>query len=854
MNICFRQKQIAAIIMILILFCSYLPNDVYAEIINEPQNVLIINSYHQGFAWSKDETDGIIDVLKKSSNNPSISIEYMDWKKYPTGENKLHLYDYFEYKYQNKHIDVLIVTDDTALEFALENRESLFSNAPVVFCGVNQNGVAHITSGHSNFTGIIEEIDPTDTIKMALAINPSLKNVYVLFDNFESGVSTGELVINKIKLMNMNLNTIPLNSLSYDELIKNVRSYDKDSIIIVTTYYSDINGKIVEFENVSREVSKNSSVPVYHLFDLGLNNGAFGGNMMSGKLQGMNAANSAIRVLNGEDPDNIPVLFPRTTRSVFDYQQLKRFNIPLSIIPKDCEVINKPFSFFDTYKTLILSVLAAFIILIIFVCILLVYIKKIKKMKESLSHSHEELTQIYEELAASDEELQQQFDEVLTINEKLRISEEKLIHLAFHDTLTGLPNKLSLYENSNKDVFISQDSKSALLFIDMDNFKYINDTMGHAFGDQLIIKVSERLTSLLKEGCSIYRLSGDEFVIIAQDIKGKEDAEVFASHILAGFKEDFDVLNSVIHISVSIGIVVYPEHGNSIEELLKFADIAMYKAKDEGRNRYVVYNQFMNEAFTERMTIERYLHTALEKNEFEIYYQPQFDLELNKITGLEALLRWKSPELGFVSPLKFIKVAEDTHLIIPLGAWVLRNACAFLKQLHKKGYADLTVSVNISMLQLLQTDFNDMVLDTLEFFGLEHNYLELEITESILMESYETIATKLEKLGETGIGIALDDFGKGYSSLSYLKQLPISTLKIDKSFIDDITCEDASGTLIGQIVTLGKSMGMCVVAEGVETQEQLAYLVNHECNKIQGYLFSKPIPEGEIEKLLKRGI
>ncbi|MGE4283983.1 MAG: ABC transporter substrate binding protein, partial [Clostridia bacterium] len=847
-------KQIAAIIMILILFCSWLPNDVYAEVINEPQNVLIINSYHQGFTWSKDETDGIINVLKESSNNPSISIEYMDWKKYPTGENKLHLYDYFEYKYQNKHIDVLIVTDDTALEFALENRESLFSNAPVVFCGVNQNGVAHITSGHSNFTGIIEEIDPTDTIKMALAINPSLKNVYVLFDNFESGVSTGELVINKIKLMNMDLNTIPLNNLSYDELIKNVRSYDKDSIIIVTTYYSDVNGKIVEFENVSREVSKNSSVPVYHLFDLGLNNGAFGGTMMSGKLQGMNAANSAIRVLNGENPDNIPVLFPRTTRSVFDYQQLKRFNIPLSIIPKDCEVINKPFSFIETYKTLVLSVLAAFIILIIFVCVLLVYIKKIKKMKESLSHSHEELTQIYEELAASDEELQQQFDEVLTINEKLRISEEKLIHLAFHDTLTGLSNKLSLYENSNKDVFISQNSKSALLFIDMDSFKYINDTMGHAFGDQLIIKVSERLASLLKEGCSIYRLGGDEFIIIVPDIKEKGDEEVFASHILTGFKEEFHVLNSVLHISVSIGITIYPEHGKNLDELLKYADIAMYRAKDTGRNRYVVYNQFMNEAFTERMTIERYLHTALEKNEFEIYYQPQFDLELNKITGLEALLRWKSPELGFVSPLKFIKVAEDTHLIIPLGAWVLRNACAFLKQLHKKGYADLTVSVNISMLQLLQTDFNDMVLDTLEFFGLEHNYLELEITESILMESYETIATKLEKLGETGIGIALDDFGKGYSSLSYLKQLPISTLKIDKSFIDDITCEDASGTLIGQIVTLGKSMGMCVVAEGVETQEQLAYLVNHECNKIQGYLFSKPIPEGEIEKLLKRGI
>jgi len=259
----------------------------------------------------------------------------------------------------------------------------------------------------------------------------------------------------------------------------------------------------------------------------------------------------------------------------------------------------------------------------------------------------------------------------------------------------------------------------------------------------------------------------------------------------------------------------------------------------------------MNDVLTERVNIERYLHKALAENEFEIYYQPQLDLKSNKITGLEALMRWRSPELGFVSPLKFIKVAEDTHLIIPLGAWVLRNACAFLSKLHNKGYRDLTVSVNISMLQLLQTNFNDIVIDTLEFFGLESNYLELEITESILMESFEIIGKKLEKFKEMGVRIALDDFGKGYSSLNYLKQLPISTLKIDKSFIDCITFENVDETLTGQIVMIGKSMGMNVIAEGVERQEQLEYLVNHQCNKIQGYICSKPIPEGEIEKLLE---
>ncbi|MCJ7690259.1 MAG: bifunctional diguanylate cyclase/phosphodiesterase, partial [Clostridiaceae bacterium] len=369
--------------------------------------------------------------------------------------------------------------------------------------------------------------------------------------------------------------------------------------------------------------------------------------------------------------------------------------------------------------------------------------------------------------------------------------------------------------------------------------------------DKLIMKISERLASLLKESYSIFRLSGDEFIIIIKNIEGKGDVEIFASHIIDSFREEFHVIDSVLHISVSIGVTICPEHGNDLEELLKYADIAMYSAKDAGKNRYVVYEQLMNEVLTERMNIEKYLRTALEKNELEIYYQPQLDLETKKITGFEALMRWKSPELGFISPLKFIKVAEDTRLIIPLGNWILREACAFLTKLHIKGYTSLTVSVNVSIVQLLQIGFNDMVIDILELFGLDPNYLELEITESILMESFEIIGVKLESLREMGVRIALDDFGTGYSSLNYLKQLPISTLKIDKSFIDEITCESICETLTGQIIMLGRSMGMCVVAEGVERREQLEYLIYYKCNKIQGYICSKPIPEGEIEKLLE---
>lgn len=1010
-----KKQQLVVFTAAVILLSVFFSYRVQAESDSNIKKILIINSYHEGFAWTRDETDAIIRILNNSSEDYSISVEYMDWMNYPANQNLSHLADYFKYKYRDQHIDTVIAADDIAVQFALKNRAEIFSNAPVVFCGINQNNVNRITGEYGRLTGVIEEIDPTETINLALNINPSLKKVYVLFDNTESGYSAGNLVMDKINSMNRGLKTVPLNNLSYDELIKSVKSYENDSIILLVSYNSDVNGRILDFKSASKEISKNSSVPVFHLNEIGLRRGALGGNLMSGRLQGEKAAQLAIRILNGENPDSIPFLSIKANRNAVDYKQLQRFNIPLDKIPKNYELINKPVTFFDTYRMLVLTALWIFLSLVVFIGILLFYIKKMNKMEKELEIRHEELSQIYEELTASDEELKQQYneltsleeslaaseerfrvatdganaiiwdldmltmkysfsdrwyellgyekdeideanggwrtiihpddstnaelkrnahldgktsfydceyrvknkkgdyiwfnvrgqvlkdlkgnnirfagsmidisdrkdyevklqssyqeleatyeelaatqdelqtqyDEILKNHEKLKATEERLAYLAYHDVLTGLPNKLSLYEKSDKNALIFSDSKAALLFIDMDNFKFVNDTMGHASGDQLIIKVSERLSSLLKEGCNLYRLSGDEFIIIIHGIQGKADAEIFASHILAGFKEEIRVQESELHISLSIGIAMSPEHGQKIEELLKNADISMYKSKEAGKNKYTVYDISMNEVFVERVNIEKYLYTALGKNEFELYYQPQLDISTRKITGFEALLRWNSPELGFVSPSKFINVAEDTHIIIQLGGWVLRNACDFIKKLHQEGNTDLYVSVNISILQLLQTEFNDMVIDILEYYELRPESLELEITESILVESFDAICRKLESLRDKGVRIALDDFGKGYSSLNYLRQLPISTLKIDKSFIDNISLKNESETLTGHIIAIGKSMGMSVVAEGVETQEQLDYLIRHGCNKIQGHLFSEAVTESELVRLLR---
>lgn len=395
-------------------------------------------------------------------------------------------------------------------------------------------------------------------------------------------------------------------------------------------------------------------------------------------------------------------------------------------------------------------------------------------------------------------------------------------------------------------------SKQALIFIDMDNFKIINDTMGHFYGDNLIIEASKRLSDLLQNRYSLYRLGGDEFIVYFKNYENIDEVEDCADKITTAFRNVFNIAGGTLNCTVSIGIALYSGEVLSPDELLKCADIAMFKAKEAGKNNFVFYNKEMQEAVKQRMLIEKYLRTALQNGEFDLNYQPQLDVKTNKISGFEALLRWDSPQLGSVPPNSFICIAEETQLIILIGEWVLKKSCIFLKELQRKGYKDLTISVNISVLQLLQGNFVERVLEILEEVGLNPQKLELEITESIFIESYEELISKLKRLREEGIKIAMDDFGKGYSSLSGLKQMPINTLKIDKTFIDSICSEKNENSITESIVMMGRRMGMTVLAEGVETNDQMEYLTKHKCHKIQGYIVSRPVPQREVVDLMEK--
>ncbi|GAB4256393.1 EAL domain-containing protein [Thermincola ferriacetica] len=434
-----------------------------------------------------------------------------------------------------------------------------------------------------------------------------------------------------------------------------------------------------------------------------------------------------------------------------------------------------------------------------------------------------------------------------------KMAEEAIKHQAYHDPLTGLPNRILFKDRLTQTLAQAKRSKQmlALMFLDLDRFKNINDTLGHATGDQFLQGISKRLTGCIRSGDTVARLGGDEFTLLLPQINHVEDAIKVAQKIIDTFKKPWILGGHEFYITTSIGIALYPNDGEDAETLMKHADTAMYRAKERGNN-YQLYSPSMNEKAINRLEMEGALRKALEREEFTVYYQPQINTDTGEIIGMEALVRWRHPERGIIPPADFIALAEETGLILPLGEWVLRTACRQNKKWQMAGYPPLRVTVNLSASQFQQQDLADRVSRILKETGLDPQWLELEITESIAMKDVAFTIKTLRQLRDMGIKIAIDDFGTGYSSLSYLKQIPSHTLKIDKSFVRDIAKNTEDGSIASAIIAMAQNLKLKVIAEGVETEEQLAFLKKQKCDEIQGFLFGKPVPPQEFEKLLKK--
>ncbi len=421
--------------------------------------------------------------------------------------------------------------------------------------------------------------------------------------------------------------------------------------------------------------------------------------------------------------------------------------------------------------------------------------------------------------------------------------QEDLIHnLAYFDSLTTLPNRVLFQERVvSRMPFIKRNKKKmALLFIDMDNFKNVNDTLGHVMGDKFLVEVSKIIKKAIREQDTLARLGGDEFTVIVEDIDTAMDVVSIAENIINAFKQPLIIEENKLYTGASMGISIYPDDGQSYEELVKAADTAMYHVKELGKNSFQFYTQSMNEKLTERIDIENHLRSAIENNEFFLVYQPKVNLDTKSVYGMEALIRWKHPELGLVRPDKFINISEETGQIYSIGLWVAKQALIDTKALHEAGNM-LTVSINVSSKQLENENFIRDICQIVSEIGVDIQYVELEITESHIMSNIDKALSILNELHAIGFLLSIDDFGTGYSSLSYLKKLPAQTIKIDRSFVLDIETDEDDRSIVATIIAMARALGKDVIAEGSETQGHVDTLKLLNCNKIQGYFFSKPI-------------
>ena len=476
----------------------------------------------------------------------------------------------------------------------------------------------------------------------------------------------------------------------------------------------------------------------------------------------------------------------------------------------------------------------------------------IKKAEEDLKQANEllegQVTQRTSELKAANDRLK------LDLEERKRV-ELSIRHMAHHDALTGLPNR-TLFRDRLTHAMAQADRYHqilAVLFLDLDRFKAINDTLGHNVGDQLLKMAAERLRTCIRDCDTVARLGGDEFTIIVEDIVEVQDAAIVAQKILDTLSQPFNLYSHEVFISVSIGITLYPNDDENTDNLLRNADSAMYRAKEYGRNNYQFYVADMNIKARERLMLESQLRRAMDRDEFTLHYQPRVDLFTGKVIGAEALLRWRHPELGLVPPKQFIPILEESGMIIPVGEWVLQQASKQNRAWQDKGLKPIRMAVNLSVRQFIQKDLAASILAIIERAGLAPEFLELEITEDLLLEHNQTNIITLTKLRNRGIHISIDDFGTGYSSLSYLKRLPIDTLKIDQSFLRDIENDPDNKAITSAIIAMANSLHLNVLAEGVETEEQLTFLRAQGCNEIQGYSFSKPLTAEDFEQLLLEG-
>ncbi len=900
------------------------------------KKVLILNSYHRNYVWTDEVVDGITSELSRNIKNIEFYIEYMDTKRVNSDEYIESLLFLYKKKYENNQPDIIIATDDNALNFLLKYADEIFDNIPVVFCGVNKFS-RKMLEGKDNFTGIVQNPSILETIELILKLHRKTQEIYVISDNTKTGKSYKKNVQAVImEFPNIKFTFLDGEHFTHSMMFERLKKLPSKSLVLLTLWLVDKDGNYMSLSETVPLIVKNSNVPVYGIVETPLKFGIMGGKIQVGRYQGISAAEMAVLILKGvKKVTDIDVNEESPNKFIFNYNQLKKWGIGENILPEGSILLNKPEPIYVRYKylfSIIIFIIVLLFLLCVFLAVFLIQARRSKKIilsnERKLKESEKRFRSIAENaldlifikgkdrkyifvndamanllnlpkekiIGRTSEEVfgenqgkiikkvddetfeganvntteriiiastEFYFNTVETplsikngnvetilgivrdITEQKRTEDElkklnnKLKNLVYTDPLTGLINRLPFVDILERRIAVaeSENKKIAVLFLDLEKFKELNDSLGHNFGDKALKIVADRIRKSVRKNDIVGRIGGDEFIVCLSDIKSSDNAQKIAAQINNAFNEKTFVDGISADLTVSIGISIYPDDAENINTLIKNSDLAMYKAKSNSRNSY----QLFNEKYSIELEFEQAVFNACKNNELTIYYQPIIDRKGNSVF-VEALLRWISPKFGIVMPEKFIPIMEKQKSIIETGTWLFNEVCSFICRFNEKfkELEDLKVSVNISSIQLENNDFVSQCLDIMEKHNVSGKNLIFEITEEQKIKDMGQVINDLSLLKkQSGCMVALDDYGSGYSSFSNITRLPIDIVKLDKTMAGNLYDSNLCNTTLG-LISLIKKLNFKVVVEGVETEEQLEKLMNSGCDYFQGYYLSKP--------------
>lgn len=839
-----QLKRRASIVFFL--FLLILNGLVFAEDdLLEGKRVLLISSYNPSFITFYEQIEGIKSVL--DDKGVLLDVEFMDTKRLYTEENIHNFYETLSYKLEMlPQYDVIMVSDDNGFDFVLEYGETLFSDIPVVYLGINNIEKAIKASELGHITGVVEAISLQETIEIALTMNKDADEVLAIVDGTASGQGDYKLYLELNDVFNdVGLNVLDLSTMTFSEYKQKLSEIKNDQVVILLSAFSDVTDTRVEFDEIVETINQNTSVPVFHPYMHGIGKGLIGGKVISHKEQGRSAANIVIRILNGENVDDIEPITNSPNVFTFDYQIMHQYGFKISDIPSESTLLNYSPSIILEYLEYIVLALVVIGVQVVLIVYLGITIRKRKLSEEKLLENERKLIMANDELSTTYEELYASYEEVESQNQQI----QKLIYI---DDLTSLDNRYAITNTIDQLIAECQgDQGIAIMFLDVDNFKDINDMFGHDVGDEVIKITGTRLKMLMTDDIHIGRFGGDEFLIVYKNYMNNSALESLIDSVREAFASQIIIGERKFYLTISMGVVKYPKHGHSQKELIKRADMSLYKAKASGKDNYIIYDETFDDDLEYTLKLQHHIKEAYMDQQFKLNYQPIIDAKTNELVGFEALIRWYHDELGHVSPLELITNAEEMGLIVDIGYWVMEKAFEFAVSYNEQSLNPLYISVNISVLQLKYQGFVEEFKNIIEKVKISPDLIILETTETAFLDAMDTAKETLEALRSMGIYVALDDFGTGYSSLNYLKNLPVNILKVDRSFVNNISDDLFDRQLIEVIVQLAKSKNLKVIAEGVEEEEQLSLLQSLGCHYIQGYYFSKPLPEELVLDYIK---